>query len=132
MFIKSIELRNRKGYATAKFDFPKPGQRRNVVLIGADNGYGKTSLLEGFILCLYGTEGLDALPRVGKGHQSQKYNEFLERALHVMARERGEMWASVKIVFEATSEEEEDRIGIQRTWHFSGNGKHQPGDEELQ
>ena len=39
MYIKSIELRNWKGYASAKFEFPKPGQRKNVVLVGANNGY---------------------------------------------------------------------------------------------
>ena len=37
-----------------------------TVLIGANNGYGKTSLLEAFILCLYGAEGLFALPRAGR------------------------------------------------------------------
>lgn len=133
MYIRSIELRNWKGYAHAKLEFPKPGQKKNVVLIGANNGYGKTSLLEAFILCLYGQEGVWTLPRAGsKGEQSQSYNDFLERALHAVARDRGDMSCSVKVVFEKTSDDEEDRIGVERTWRFSGAGKHQPGDEEVQ
>ena len=99
MYIRSIELRNWKGYAHAKLEFPKPGQKKNVVLIGANNGYGKTSLLEAFILCLYGQEGVWTLPRAGsKGEQSQSYNDFLERALHAVARDRGDMSCSVLLL----------------------------------
>ena len=46
MWIKRIKLKNFKSYAEAEFEFPAPEQGRNLVLIGAENGHGKTTLLE--------------------------------------------------------------------------------------
>src|SRR6266566_3650344 len=63
MFLRSIQLRDWKAYASGTFDFPVPTKNRNVVLIGAKNGYGKTSLLEALILGLYGRDGMNALAR---------------------------------------------------------------------
>ncbi len=40
MFLRSIQLRDWKAYANGQFDFPAPTQKKNVVLIGAKNGYG--------------------------------------------------------------------------------------------
>ena len=64
MFLRSIQLRDWKAYANGQFDFPIPTKNKNVVLIGAKNGYGKTSLLEAIILGLYGRDGMHA-PRAG-------------------------------------------------------------------
>lgn len=63
MHIRSIRLRDWKAYVDATLDFPKPTKRRNVVLLGAMNGYGKTSLLEALVLCLFGKDGLGILAR---------------------------------------------------------------------
>ena len=45
MYIKRIKLKNFKSYAEAEFEFPPPEKGRNLILVGAENGHGKTTLL---------------------------------------------------------------------------------------
>lgn len=54
MHLSHITLRDWKAYTTANFDFPAPASGRNIVLIGAPNGYGKTSLFEAIVLGMFG------------------------------------------------------------------------------
>ncbi|MGK9231955.1 DNA sulfur modification protein DndD [Inquilinus limosus] len=132
MYLRSIHFRDWKAYADATFEFPEPQPERNVVLIGAKNGFGKTSLLEGIVLGLFGRDGLPLVGRatIGGGDAEQRadfsYNDFLERAWHAQAREQGRTSASVQLVFEG-----DERIAIQRVWHFSGGGKHRREEEEV-
>lgn len=53
MYLRSIQLRDWKAYASGQFDFPIPTKSKNVILISAKNGYGKTSRLE----AIFGLEG---------------------------------------------------------------------------
>jgi len=56
MFIKSITIYNFKNYKN-KYTFDlmsNPSENKNIVLIGGENGTGKTSILEAINLCLYG------------------------------------------------------------------------------
>lgn len=132
MYIRSIKLRDWKAYVDATFEFPRPTKKKNVVLIGARNGYGKTSLLEALVIGLYGRDGLSIIARavLNSGEQeklAQSYDEFLQRALHARALEQGRSSASVTIVLE----DGDDTITIQRTWHFSGGGRHRRDEEEV-
>lgn len=131
MHLRSIRLRDWKTFTDATFDFPEPKSRRNVVLIGAKNGFGKTSLLEAIILGLYGRDGLPLVARatfgdVGDQRIELSYNDFLERAFHAQARDQGRSSASVQLVFDG-----EEQIKLQRIWHFSGSGKHRREEEEV-
>src|SRR5438132_14096695 len=114
MFLRSIQLRDWKAYASGQFDFPIPTKNKNVVLIGAKNGYGKTSLLEGIILGLYGRDGMNALARAitSNGDADKSYDEFVERALHAQAIEQGRTSISIEIVLEDAA----DRLKIIRKW----------------
>lgn len=129
MFLRSIQLRDWKAYANGQFDFPVPTQKKNVVLIGAKNGYGKTSLLEAIILGLYGRDGMHALARaISSGSDEDKsYDEFMERALHGQAIQQGRTSIAITIVLEDAIE----RLKIVRRWHFTGSGKHRRTDEEV-
>ncbi|WP_339369973.1 DNA sulfur modification protein DndD [Paenibacillus elgii] len=131
MYISSIHLRDWKAYTDATFDFPAPLNGKNVVLIGGKNGFGKTSLLEAIVLCLFGRLGMRLIGRasVGDGDRLElSYNDFLERALHGQALAQGRSSASVTLSFEGVNEE---RIKILRKWYFTGSGRHRADQEEV-
>ena len=130
MFLRSIQLRDWKAYASGTFDFPIPTRNKNVVLIGAKNGYGKTSLLEGIILGLYGRHGMNTIARAIplNSDVDKTYDEFMERALHAQALQEGRTSISIQIVLEDAVE----KLKIVRKWHFTGQGKHRRHDEEVQ
>jgi DNA sulfur modification protein DndD len=132
VYLRSIKLRDWKAYPDSHFEFPAPSKKKNVVLIGAMNGYGKTSLLEALVLGLFGRDGLGVLARavLAEGENdrlAQSYDDFLGRALHAKAVEQGRSSASVEIVLE----DADDTITVQRIWHFTGTGKHRREDEEV-
>ncbi|MDP3156600.1 MAG: DNA sulfur modification protein DndD [Archangium sp.] len=132
MYIRSIKLRDWKAYVQAEFVFPPPTKKKNVVLIGAKNGFGKTSLLEGIVMGLFGRDGLAMVARAvmtdGEDERlAQSYDEFLQRALHAHALDQGRSSASVTVELE----DDDEAITVQRTWHFSGNGKHRRDEEEV-
>lgn len=132
MYLKSIILRDWKAYAVASFDFPAPSQNRNIILIGAQNGYGKTSLFEAIVLGLFGQSGLPLVARSpfasdDKQRLATSYKAFLEKALHQGAIDAGRSSCSVKLTFVDDDEE----IEIQRVWYFSERGQFKPTDEEV-
>ena len=131
MYISSIQLRDWKAYVDATFKFADTTDGRNVVLIGGKNGYGKTSLLEAVILCLFGRFGMPLIGRASTGDTEKlelSYNDFLERAFHGQALTHGRTHCSVTVTFEGVNE---GKIKIQRRWHFTGSGKHRADQEEV-
>ena len=93
MHISSIKLRDWKAFESAAFEFPQPGSRKNVVLIGGRNGYGKTTLFEALALGLFGRDGLALVLRAGvaadEQRLSQNFRSFIERALFTGALPSG-------------------------------------------
>ncbi|MFT3769718.1 MAG: AAA family ATPase [Minicystis sp.] len=133
MYLKSIRLRDWKGYAgEATFEFPRPTKRKNVVLIGARNGHGKTSLLEALMLGLYGRDALQLVARADQRASDEdkfalSYDEFLQRALHARALEAGRTSMTVEV----TLEDGDEIVSIERTWHFKTNGGHRRNEEDV-
>ena len=133
MHISQIILRDWKAYPTASFEFPAPTLDKNIVLIGAPNGYGKTSLFEAIILGLFGREGLPLIARsLLSGTKNERlatsYKNFLEKALHRGASAAGRASCSVKLVF---IDDEGEPLEIQRIWHFNDSGVYRSQDEEV-
>jgi DNA sulfur modification protein DndD len=134
MYISQIVLRDWKVYASASFDFPAPIPNKNIVLIGAPNGYGKTSLFEAIVLGIFGRDGLPLIarssPSGGDGERlSTSYSQFLEKALHQGAVISGRTSCSVKLVF---IDDDGEPLELQRIWYFSPQGAYRPQDEEVQ
>lgn len=85
-WISRIKLTNFKSYENAEFNFPQPQDNGgNLVLIGALNGHGKTTLLEALFLGLYGEKSADILKRAV--HYKEE-NNLLENALSIVAKDK--------------------------------------------
>lgn len=120
MWISRIALTNWRGYGQAVFEIPRPNPKANVVVIGAKNGVGKTSLLEAVTLCLFGTRGLGNLGRgsaMDRMEENVAYHDFM-REVFYSAADLSSPKASVAISFEMA---DESRVEIERVWHFRGN-----------
>lgn len=133
MYLRHLVLQDWKAYVNGRFEFPAPTSRRNVILIGAKNGYGKTSLFEAIVLGLFGRDGLPLIARApfsgaGEEQLQMSYNEFLSGALHRNALREGRTSMSVELAFD---DEEEGPTILRRVWHFSAAGQHKPQDEEI-
>ena len=134
MYMHKIELRDWKAFVTAAFEFPEPTSAGNVCLVGAPNGYGKTSLLEAIILGLYGKRGLRLIARSkisfdASDRQDTSYPNFMKKALHKGALQNGRTSCSVKLTF---VDDDGESIVIQRIWHFKAQGGNlSPNDEEV-
>ena len=132
MHISQITLRDWKAYATARFDFPAPSSEGNIILIGAPNGYGKTSLFEAIVLGIFGRDGLPLIARspfsdAGK-EQVTSYKRFLEKSLHRGAITAGRTSCSVKLIF---IDDDDQPLEITRIWHFNDSGTYRPQDDEI-
>lgn len=131
MYISKIELRNWKAYESADLEFPAPAVGKNIVLIGAPNGYGKTSLYQAIILSLFGKGGMalidNSIFSEPDKQNSRLYQTFLNKALHRGAISKGHRSCSVKIGFI----DDDESVEISRLWHFNDSGDHQANDEEV-
>ncbi len=133
MYLSAATLRDWKAFTSAVFEFPAPEPGKNIVVIGAPNGYGKTSLFEAVVLGLFGRDGLPLIARSpfsgnDKDRLATSYKNFLEKALHRGAIDTGRYSCSVKLRF---VDDEGDAIELQRIWHFSDSGVYRPQDEEI-
>jgi DNA sulfur modification protein DndD len=128
MHLRSISLRDWKAFETARFDFPAPTTDRNVILLGGQNGFGKTSLFEAITLGLFGRDGLRLVQRAAaaadEDRRAQSYREFLQRALNGRALRNGRNTCRITLVFE---DEAGEPIEIERAWHFTDLGVLRPG-----
>jgi DNA sulfur modification protein DndD len=99
-----------------------------VILIGGQNGFGKTSLFEAISLGLFGRDGLRLVQRAAAADDNEKraasFKDFLQRALHTHALQSGRTSCRVGLIFE---DENGDPIEVERTWHFTEGGQLRSG-----
>lgn len=135
MYLRTVELRDWRSYQHARFEFPVPEGRRNVILVRAPNEYGKTAFFEAVALGLFGRDGLFLVPRARVAingdlseRQAVTYSQFLAGTLHRRAIAQGRHSCSVTLEFD---DPDGEPMELTRKWHFSANGQHKPYDDEL-
>lgn len=121
MWISSIKLKNFKSYAEAHFEFPEPKDGKNLVIIGAKNGHGKTTLLEALYLGLYDQDAILHLDRAGVIAEKRSYPDYLNHALYHEAKTSYGQQYSIEIVIDILKRNVQGKvegIRIKRQWFF--------------
>jgi len=129
MYISKIHLSNWRSYADGTFEFVKPSERRPVVLVGAMNGHGKTSLLFALYVGLFGRFGLRHAEgfHLFKGDDSPYYREAIRNFRRSSAS--SDEPTMIEIVFSSVDQSEKvPEIRIVRRWFFNSNGQPKAGD----
>lgn len=130
MHLREVTLRNWRSYRSAVFRFPSPRGKQKVLLVGAMNGQGKTSLLMALYLGLFGREAMPFLEGVKVGgsedERVRSYRQLMQRVLHRSALEHDNPHASVKLVFgtgDGTPEDDDSEyVVVTRTWYYTRGG----------
>lgn len=120
MWISSIKLKNFKSYAEAHFQFPEPKDGKNLVIIGAKNGHGKTTLLEAIYLGLYDEDAISHLDRAGLS-EKRSYPDYLQHALHHQAQTRYGQQYCIDIEIDLLKRNVQGKlegIRVKRQWFF--------------
>lgn len=130
MHLTEVQLRNWRSYRNATYSFPVPEKiesckfEKKVILIGAQNGVGKTSLLIAMYLGLFGRAAMHLIEGIRlSGTNEDKastYKYLLERIIHRPALKSQEPYMSVRFKFENSSR---DSMIIRRKWGFRAGGK---------
>ena len=134
MFLQKVELEGWKPFVKTSFTFPKPSREKNICLIGAPNGFGKTSLLQAIIFCLYGEKGLtlndrQSLPFDSEDKLKIPYRQFMKKALNEYELASGRRQCAVELTF--FDDESEELISIKRIWHYNSSGEFLNRNEEI-
>lgn len=123
MFLTELHLRNWRSYRNATIRFPVPSAKTNIILVGAQNGTGKTSILIALYLGLFGREAIRLIEGFRLGLKdsdiNKSYKKLLERLVHRPAiKNQEDIFASVRLKIETTA----GTVVVNRTWHFNRQG----------
>jgi DNA sulfur modification protein DndD len=124
MYLTHMQLRNWRSYRNATFSLAEPerGGRRNVILVGAQNGVGKTSFLIALYLGLFGREAMPLIEgfsdSVGNDTVTS-YGRLIEGILHRPAQALPDPYCLVSLRFVV----DEVPIVVTRKWNFRTGGK---------
>lgn len=125
MYLSRIHLQNWRSYVDATFDFDRPTQRRPLVLIGAMNGHGKTSLLVGLYIGLFGRFGMRYCEGFDDKFEESNFRGYRD-AIAKFRRNEAEPDdpTTIEITFSPSAlDENQDEIRLVRRWHFGHGNK---------
>lgn len=116
MKINKLEIRNFKNYTGInRFDLSVTDQKK-IILIGGENGSGKTTIQEAIRLCLFGRL-MD-----GPVMSEKEYNDYISGCLNKSARSKG--IASMSIILDLTMDDSFPifDLKVRRSFHFAKKG----------
>lgn len=114
MILKNVTLHNYTAFeGTQEINLtPTKNSEQNIILIGAMNGSGKTSLLEAVKLCLYGERASGLVP------QRESESSFINKKFNYNARARHDKKMFIELTFDDVPLPNPHEIKIQRGWIF--------------
>jgi DNA sulfur modification protein DndD len=100
MYIKEIELNNFRIYKGINRISLTPKDKKNIVIVSGQNGFGKTTFLMSLVWCLYGKnmEQVDAMYKKEIDDKGN-YTKYITDSMNRKAAENGETEFSVTILF---------------------------------
>lgn len=109
MILERLTLHNFGVYGGRQIvDLAPPDHDRPIVLVGGQNGEGKTTILEAVLLALYGPH---ALAMIGRGGS---YERYLQESIHRGAEARD--GASVELSLNILQEGQQVSLRVCRAW----------------
>ena len=128
MYLSRLHMTNWRTYANGALEFREPTQRKSVVLVGAMNGHGKTSILMALYLGLFGRFGLRYCEGFAKaGDDATSYRAAIERYRRDVAE--ADEPTVIDIAFRpALAQAGEDDVRVVRRWYFNAQNKPRQGD----
>lgn len=125
MLIDYVELTNfRMFQGPTRLDFTTTPQK-TVVLIGADNGTGKTSILNGISLCLYGRRCADLWTGGQTGFRSYVSENFNNPAFSA-----GERTCSLELGLTISELQIKRKLRVRRSFQLTDNRKFLTDNQE--
>ncbi|MGG0459955.1 DNA sulfur modification protein DndD [Priestia aryabhattai] len=116
MLLKKVtfnDFRLYKGLNEIDLSIP-PASKRNIILIGAQNGSGKTSILEGILLALYG--------RQANLTSGETYDQLVRESINMKSYRSGNRKFFIEVEFENSHDETAKRkLVIKREWRIRDN-----------
>ena len=110
MRITRVKFKNFKPYCGEVSVDLTPDKEKNIILVGGENGRGKTSFLIGVVWCLYG-KTIKQVDQIFKEEVGSTYGRFLDSSLNWEAKKKGVESFSIEIdltniSFSSTGEED--------------------------
>lgn len=129
MFLSRLELQNWRTYGFATFEFKEPTVRKNVVLVGAMNGHGKTSFLVSLYLGLFGKYGL----RYCEGFNSSDETDASSYRIAIGKYRRNQAYSDEPTVIDVTftpttNDDNEQSVRVVRRWYFTSKNEPKQGE----
>lgn len=116
MILERLTLENFGAYAgSQRIELAPAGPRAPVVLVGGQNGEGKTTILEAVLLVLYGPHSPQVKAR------GSSYERYLLSRIHAASTDADQ--AAVELEFLAGCDGESRRIRVRRSWDRGPSGK---------
>lgn len=129
MYLARLHVHNWRSYADAVFEFNEPTPRKSVVLVGAMNGHGKTSLLVSLYLGLFGRFGLRYCEGFNSADQADvsSYRQAIRKYRRNAAT--SEEPTTIDVTLTPTiSDSDEEEVRVVRRWFFTGKNEPKLGD----